>query len=58
MSTLEYSNGPAAAGAAADNVVTPQSAASDLFFVHNCNRLGLQATPPTFRLSFGWLRRR
>lgn len=29
------------------------------FHVHSCSRIGLQANPPGFRLSFGdWLRRR
>ncbi|MDF2824877.1 MAG: hypothetical protein K0R68_2285 [Mycobacterium sp.] len=58
MSMLGTANGPGAANVAADNVVTPQSAPGELQFVHNCSRLGLQATPPTFRLNFGWLRRR
>ncbi|HTY26865.1 MAG TPA: hypothetical protein VMD51_01800 [Mycobacterium sp.] len=36
--------------------VAPQSAA---LCVHSCSRIGLQANPPGFRLSFGdWLRRR
>ena len=32
---------------------------SPALHVHSCSRIGLQANPPGFRLSFGdWLRRR
>lgn len=58
MSVLETANGSGAAKTAADNVVTPQSTSGEPQLVYNCSRLGLQANPPTFRLNFGWLRRR
>ncbi|WP_199255466.1 hypothetical protein [Mycolicibacterium mengxianglii] len=57
MSPLDCANGAVAAIEALDDVVTPQSTAEPAF-VHNCSRLGLQATPPTFRLNFSWFRRR
>jgi hypothetical protein len=57
MSGLGRSNVSAAANAAADAVVTPQSTTPPVI-IRNCSRLGMQATPPTLKLGFGWLRRR
>lgn len=58
MSTLGFFPDTTAAQASCDTDVTPQSENSDVLFVHSCSRLGLQANPPSFRLSFGWFRRR
>ncbi|WP_157517002.1 hypothetical protein [Mycobacterium sp. MS1601] len=58
MSVLRYPGGAAAIAEKSDMGVTPLSTGAEPQFVYNCSRIGLQANPPSFRLGFGWLRRR
>lgn len=55
MSTSDRRFSSVVATALIDDKVTPQPQVR----VHNCSRIGLQANPPGFRMSFGdWFRRR
>ena len=58
MSMLESAHGSVTASVVPDSVVAPQPIVAEPQHIYSCSRLGLQANPPSFRLTFGWFRRR